>query len=230
MSPEWLGQIADIPHPTYAVTAVVPVKPLALAKSRLALPVEQRRALALAFAVDTIAALAGSPLVTGIVVVTVDPDVERCVQARTVHLLRDMGGGLLPAVRAGCRAAAARWPHAGVAVVPADLPCLSSHAVTQVLRLAQRVDGAFVPDSAMTGTTFVVWPPGRPMVAQYGPGSAAKHRALGLRSLDDAPLRARHDVDTLTDLRAAVTLGLSARTAAQVASLDCLGSVASLTA
>ena len=114
-------------------------------------------------------------------------------------------------------------------MVPADLPCLASHAVTQVLRLAQRVGGAFVPNRAMTGTTLVVWPPGRPMVAQYGPGSAAKHRAIGLRSLDDAPPEARHDVDTLTDLRAAFTLGLSARTAAQVASLDRL-EPASLTA
>lgn len=45
------------------VTAVVPVKRLAAAKSRLDLPVARRRALALAFAVDTVAALAASPLV-----------------------------------------------------------------------------------------------------------------------------------------------------------------------
>ena len=225
-----LGQVADVPDPSYAVTAVVPVKPLALAKSRLALPVEQRRALVLAFASDTVAALAGSPLVTGIVVVTADPDVKRYLQGQPVHLLPDPGGGLLPAVRAGCRVAALRWPSAGVAVVPADLPCLSSHDVTQVFRLAQRVDGAFVPDRAITGTTFVVSPPGRPLVARYGPGSAAKHRALGLESLDDAPLRARHDVDTLTDLEGAATLGFSARTAAQVAAMGRLVPSAPMTA
>ena len=60
-----------------------------------------------------------------------------------------------------------------LAVVPADLPCLSCDDVTQVLHLAQRAEGAFVPDWATTGTTFVVTAPGRPMVARYGPGSAA---------------------------------------------------------
>lgn len=232
MSPDRvrLGGVADVPEQRYAVTAVVPVKPLALAKSRLALPVEQRRALALAFALDTVAALSGSPCVAAIVVVTADPDVERCLQGQPVHLVRDTGVGLLPAVAAGCRVAASRWPGAGVAVVPADLPCLSCDDVTQVLHLAQRAEGAFVPDRAMTGTTFVVCPPGRPMVARYGPGSAARHWALGLESLDDAPAGARQDVDDLADLWAAAALGLSARTAAQVAVLECLVPPASLTA
>lgn len=224
------GQVDDVPDRSHAVIAVVPVKRLALAKSRLALPVDQRRALVLAFAVDTVAALAGSPLVTGIVVVTADPDVEHDLQGQPVHLLPDPGGGLLPAVRAGCRLAALRWPGAGVAVVPADLPCLSSRDVTRVLRLAQRAGGGYVPDRATTGTTFVVAAPGRPLVARYGPGSAAKHRALGLQRLDEAPLRARHDVDTLTDLEGAVTLGLSARTDAQMAAMGRLVPSASLTA
>ena len=232
MSPDRvrLGEVADVPVQRYAVTAVVPVKPLALAKSRLALPVEQRWALALAFALDTVAALSGSPCVGAIVVVTADPDVERCLQGQPAHLVRDTGVGLLPAVAAGCRVAASRWPGAGVAVVPADLPCLSCDDVTQVLHLAQRAEGAFVPDRATTGTTFVVTAPGRPMVARYGPGSAAKHLALGLRSLHGAPAGARHDVDTLTDLRAAAAFGLGAYTAAQVAALDRFGPPASLTA
>ena len=51
------GVPTRVPDQRYDVTAVVPVKPLAMAKSRLALPVEQRRALALAFALDTVAAL-----------------------------------------------------------------------------------------------------------------------------------------------------------------------------
>lgn len=105
-------------------------------------------------------------------------------------------------------------------MVPADLPCLSSEAVTQVLRLEQHREGALVPDRASTGTTLVLCPPRRPVLAQYGPGSAGSHRALGLRSLDDAPLVARRDVDTLAALNAAAALGLGARTAGHVASVD----------
>ena len=91
--------------------------------------------------------------------------------------------------------AASWWPSAGVAVVPADLLCLSCGAVTQVLRLGQRVDSAD---------------------ALCQPGAN--------------PALTRRDVDTLTDLQAATTFGLSARTAAQVASLDRLGPPVSLTA
>ena len=82
------------------------MKPLVHAKSRLALPMEQRRALALAFALDTVLILSGSPAVVAVVVVTADPEVERCLQGQQAHLLRDMGSGLLPAVKAGCRVAA----------------------------------------------------------------------------------------------------------------------------
>lgn len=224
MNPEsrWLEEAAGVPHPSYSVVAVVPVKQLGLAKSRLALPVAQRRALALAFALDTVAALSGSRWVEAIVVVTDDPDVERHLHGEPVHVVRDPGGGLMQAVTAGCRVAALRWPGAGLAVVPADLPCLSADAVTQVLRLAQQAGSSFVRDSTTTGTTFVMTAPGRAMRAAYGPHSASRHLEWGLRSLD-APTGARHDVDTLTDLRAAATLGLGAHTAAQVAALDLVG-------
>lgn len=51
--------------PPHQVVAVVPAKRLAFAKSRIALPPDQQRELALAFAVDTISSLSGSPLITG---------------------------------------------------------------------------------------------------------------------------------------------------------------------
>jgi 2-phospho-L-lactate guanylyltransferase len=205
------------PEGAYRVTAVIPVKPLARAKSRLDLPAEQRRSLALAFALDTVAAVSRSPLVAGVLVVTADPEVERYLGRGAVRVVHDEGAGLRPAVGAGCRAAASWRPSAGVAVVPADLPCLSTDDVTDVLALAQTADGAFVPDHAATGTTLLLCPPGRAVVARYGPGSAAVHRALGLRSLDDVPVRARLDVDTLEDLQAAAQLGLGPRSAAALA-------------
>lgn len=203
--------------PSPAVTAVVPVKPLALAKTRLAVSDERRRALALAFAVDTISALAASPLVTGVLVVTSDPAVARRLRRlptrRPVRMRADDQDGLGAAVLAGMRAAA-RWrPEAGVVVAPADLPCLRPDDVTLVVSEAAAAGGAFVPDRSATGTTLLVRPAGRPPVTHYGAGSAARHRASGLRSLDDAPLRARHDVDTLDDLADAVALGLGAETA-----------------
>ena len=89
-----------------------------------------------------------------------------------------------------------------------------------MLRSAQTTDAAFVPDRLTTGTTLLLSAPGRTVAAQYGPASAARHRALGLRSLDDAPVGARHDVDTLEDLWLAATLGPGPETAAQLAAME----------
>lgn len=222
--PTWRG---DVTEPRYNVAAVVPVKALSLAKSRLTVSDGLRRALVLAFAVDTVTALQASPFVSGVVVVTSDREVEREMAALGARLLRDDGNGLCPAVRAGGAAAASWWPTAGVLVVPADLPCLVAADVAAVLAAGQRTDaepvagrrtdGAFLPDCSGEGTTVLLSAPDRPVVARYGPGSAFHHRALGLRCLDDGPPGARLDIDTVADLRAAVALGLGPRTAAVMA-------------
>ena len=201
------------------VTAVVPVKSLAHAKSRLALPSQERRAVALAFAVDTIEALSACPLVGGVLVVTSDVVVVRRMQQLGVRVTPETGTGLAQALHDGIRVAATWRPGSGVAIVPADLPCLRPEDVTRLLADRRSDEGAFVPDRSATGTTLVIHPPGSRVVASYGPGSAARHRDLGLHALTDAPLRARHDVDTLEDLRGARLLGPGPET---TAALDAL--------
>lgn len=197
-----------------AVTAAVPVKRLAAAKSRLDLPVARRRALALAFAVDTVTALGASPLVGGVVVMTSDPLVAWHLRRLPVRLVPDDGGGLDAVVRDGIRVASSWRPGSGVAVFPADLPCLRAVDVTEVLTQAAVAPATFVPDRSGAGTTVVVHQPGSAPATGYGPGSARRHLALGLVALAGAPVRARHDVDTLADLEAARLLGVGPRTAA----------------
>lgn len=203
----------------HQVTAVVPVKRLAFAKSRLAVPADQREALALAFALDTISSLSGSPLVADVLVVTSDPVAARRLRRLGVRVLPDQGAGLGQAIHGGVRVAATWRPGTGIAVVPADLPCLRATDVTQVVTAGSVTEGAFVPDRSGAGTTLVIYPPGRRAVTRYGPGSAAGHRALGLHTLHDAPMRARHDVDTLEDLAAATSLGAETRAMAHALDL-----------
>lgn len=187
------------------VAVVVPVKRLAFAKSRLGVEPAVRRDLALGFALDTVAALAGCPDVGGVLVVTSDPLVARCVRRRRVRVVAEEGVGLAVAVGTGL-AAARREGAERVAVVPGDLPCLTPSDVGAVLAAAADA-GAYVPDRDGAGTTFVVGAPGVEPPTCYGPGSAGLHLARGLRPLADAPVRARHDVDTLDDLVAALALG-----------------------
>jgi 2-phospho-L-lactate guanylyltransferase len=207
------------------VTAVVPVKRLDAAKSRLALPPAQRQELALAFAVDTVEALVGCGAVAAVVVVTADPVVAARLRRPGRHGVRvvpEQAPGLVPAVHAGVRAALAWQPRAGVLVVPADLPCLRSADVAEVVGAPVGRGGAFVPDRSGTGTTLAHHPRGPygvVVVPQYGPGSAARHAALGLRVLTDAPVRARQDVDTLDDLHDAAVLGTGAATRAALSVL-----------
>lgn len=203
------------PEP-YRVVAVVAVKALAQAKSRLALPPAVRRALVVAFADDTLAALSSSPLVEAVVVVTPDPVVAAHARRHGAVVAPDGGGGLDAAVRAGARVAAALGPDAGTLVVPGDLPCLRPLDVAEVLHRARGDSAAVVVDRSGTGTTLVLHRPGRTVVSSYGQGSAARHAALGLRVLEDAPVRTRQDVDTVEDLLRAADLGLGASTAALV--------------
>lgn len=201
------------------VSAVVPVKRLPEAKSRLRLPADQRAALALAFALDTVDALRASPVVAGTLVVSSDPEVTSHLHRMGVDVVPDDTSGLHDAVGVGVEAAEKRWPDLGIAVVPADLPSLRPEDVEEVVRLAKATDGAFVPDHAGTGTTIVVHRPGRSAATRYGPSSASRHREIGLTPLEHAPQRARLDVDTLQDLDIALTLGVGPRTAAAVAAL-----------
>ena len=71
------------------VTAVVPVKALGRAKSRLALPKHQRRQLALAFAADTLTAVTGCVDVAAVLVVTADADVSALASGLGAQVVPD---------------------------------------------------------------------------------------------------------------------------------------------
>ncbi|MGW4502781.1 2-phospho-L-lactate guanylyltransferase, partial [Micromonospora sp. NPDC004336] len=89
-------------------TVVVPVKPLAAAKSRLrgALPAVPHEALALALAADTVAAVRACPAVAGVLVVTDDPRVAAAARRAGATPLPDApGAGLNAALRHGASAA-----------------------------------------------------------------------------------------------------------------------------
>lgn len=191
------------------VTAVVPVKRLALAKSRLALADGPRRSLALAFALDTISALTRCERVAHVVVVTSEAAVASRVDRLGTQVVPEEGPGLGSALLVGTTAARRLHPLHDLLVVPGDLPCLCPDDVVAVLdQASDRPVGTFVPDLAGTGTTLLLCPHPLGPVMHYGPGSAARHRLAGLHALAGAPTATRLDVDTLADLRRAAALGL----------------------
>lgn len=199
---------------------VVPVKRLDVAKSRLGAygdPV--RRALALAFAADVVAAALACPAVVQVLVVTDDPEAAVALAALGARVTPDdPDAGLNPALTHGADLLRAGEPHLGVVTVSADLPALTPQDLAVVLAAVPAGGRAFVADSAGTGTTLLAAAPPARLAPSYGRGSRARHRRSGALELPGSPAL-RRDVDTPADLRAAIALGVGARTAAAAAGL-----------
>jgi 2-phospho-L-lactate guanylyltransferase len=201
--------------------AVIPVKRLAVAKSRLrgAVPGRPHDQLVLAMARDTLAAVLGCALVERAIVVTDDPAVTSAVTAAGAERVPDGDRGLNAALVRGARHAAGAPVVALTADLPALRPAELAAALTQLTELtAPNRRRGYVPDARGTGTVLLAARDGAPLDPRFGPGSAAAHRASGaVALLGDWP-SVRQDVDTADDLAAAVALGLGTRTAALLAS------------
>ncbi|ANB08765.1 2-phospho-L-lactate guanylyltransferase [Streptomyces ambofaciens] len=208
-------------------TLVVPVKPLARAKSRLSDTAHDgvRPGLALAFAQDTVAAALACPAVADVAVVTDDAQAGRALAELGAGVVPDEpGDGLNAALAHGAAFVRAAHPRSPVAALNADLPALRPAELTRVLTAAAQFPRAFLPDAAGIGTTLLAAAPGRELAPAFGTDSRARHRASGAAELRlDSVDSVRQDVDTGDDLRAALALGVGPRTAAVAARLLIVG-------
>ncbi|WP_030910641.1 2-phospho-L-lactate guanylyltransferase [Streptomyces sp. NRRL F-5126] len=203
--------------PTAAWSLVVPLKPLTLAKSRLAPAADaaQRHRLALAFAQDTVAAAIAADAVAGVVVVTDDGDAADALAALGARVVPDSpAAGLNAALAHGAHTVRAGRPGARVAALNADLPALRPAELTRVLHSAAAFPRAFLADAAGIGTTLLAACAECALRPAFGGPSRLRHAAGGaaeilLRDVDSV----RRDVDTAADLRAAAALGLGPHTA-----------------
>ncbi|MFJ9817851.1 2-phospho-L-lactate guanylyltransferase [Streptomyces sp. NPDC101151] len=204
-------------------TLVIPLKPLARAKSRLSDTAADgvRPGLALAFAQDTVAAVLACPAVADVAVVTNDTLAGRELAALGARIVPDTpGSGLNAALTHGVAAVREMRPRGAVAALNADLPALRPLELSRVLDAAAEFPRAFLADAAALGTTLLAAAPGRELRPAFGTDSRARHRTsgaaeLGLTDVDSV----RQDVDTGEDLRTALALGVGPHTAAVSARL-----------
>lgn len=195
---------------------VVPLKPLAVAKSRLAGAAGAiRPALALAFALDTVGAVLECAEVADVTVVTDDPTAGAEAAGLGAIVVADApAAGLNAALRHGAALVRRRRPAAAVGALNGDLPALRAAELAEVLREAARLPGrAFLADTAGPGTTLLTASPGVALSPGFGGASRERHLASGAReiTLPGVP-SVRQDVDTAADLDAALALGLGPRT------------------
>jgi 2-phospho-L-lactate guanylyltransferase len=195
---------------------VVPVKSLPEAKSRLSVDTPQdRRELALAFVLDTVAAARECDRVAAVIVVTDDADVRVAVSALGAEVVDDGTSGLNPALERGADHVRATYPMLAVAALAGDLPALRPQELTRALDAAAAVPRGFVADAAGTGTTLLTALTDIDLDPRFGPRSRAAHAVSGAVALDPGVAPGlRRDVDTTVDLWDAARLGLGPATAA----------------
>jgi 2-phospho-L-lactate guanylyltransferase len=191
---------------------IVPIKRFTDAKRRLE-GMGDRAALAEALTRDTLDAVASSRKVRMMLVMTDDPHLVEDLRLPVAAVVRTQESpGLNGAVSDGLAYAGESWPDFGVAVLQGDLPALTPDDLDAVLEAAEEVPLGLVPDADGTGTAMITGKPGVPLLPAFGEGSALRHQELGHKPLR-APAGLRRDVDTGTDLRAAVRLGVGRHTA-----------------
>jgi 2-phospho-L-lactate guanylyltransferase len=168
-----------------AIWAIVPVKEVAGAKQRLAtmLSAEQRSRLALAMLSDVMEALAATPSLGGIAVVTIDPAATELAEAYGARIFGDGArDGHTGAVTAAARRLAADG-RAGFLTVPGDVPLVTPEEVARLLQ-AHRGSPAFTiaPAHDERGSNAVLCSPPGAVPLSFGDDSFLPHLAAAERA------------------------------------------------
>lgn len=201
------------------LVAIVPVRSLSGAKSRLGEPLdsEERSDLVLALLRRTVEAALAARSLAGVVVVSKDPEVGANVLAMGASVVLQQGDGLNEGLREA-RAEIAGSASALV-VLPADLPAISAAEIDRLADAAaeavRREPGkpvvVLVADQHGSGTNALLLAPPTTLDFRFGKGSrfahAAAAREAGATYVELAGALA-FDVDTPEDLLAADMRGL----------------------
>jgi 2-phospho-L-lactate guanylyltransferase len=175
-------------------TVVIPVKGNVSAKSRLGASPE----LALAIALDSVAAALDAVGVIEVIVVTAS-GIAPALEALGARVLRDENAGLNAAVMQGIAAAQTD----AVAALLGDVPALQHEELAAALNLAEHHPLAFVPDADNDGTVLITALRSTSHRPAFGEHSRAAHLAAGYVELAiPAASGLRRDVDTAAQLAA----------------------------
>lgn len=186
--------------------AIIPVKPLKNAKSRLSpvLTPDQRFELAQAMLRHVLSVTTTIRQITGVLVISRDTKalaIARELGAKTLQ--EGAMSNLNPALMRATMVVMS-WRADAVLVLPADLPFINSQDVRGMIGLAVDRSIVIATDSASDGTNaLLVRPPGA-IEFEYGPGSFARHirsaAAAGLRAFTYESDRLALDIDLPDDL------------------------------
>jgi 2-phospho-L-lactate guanylyltransferase len=160
------------------LAAIVPVKPLYLAKSRLGslLTIDERRALALAMLDDVLAALRATTALSGTIVVSRDAEVLALAARSGVSALLeradDLNGAFSQAAAFAELSGATR-----LLALPADLPLITPAEISGLIASGVESGGVALAPSRDGGTNGLYRPVAAALPFLFGVGSLARHMA-----------------------------------------------------
>ena len=203
-------------RPTHGVVDIaVPVNHLSLTKTRLLVPAQIRDHLVIAFLIDTVQAALACPLVREVTVVTDDSTAANAARRAGADTFspRLTSPGLNRDLTAFVCTLTGDQP---LAILLADLPALTTFELTVALTESTDHATAFARDQQESGTTLLYSRRTHQFRPHFGKRSADRHHTAGAHALTRVGPGLRRDVDTLTDLITAQSLGVGAHTAAEI--------------
>ncbi|PKO13092.1 MAG: 2-phospho-L-lactate guanylyltransferase [Chloroflexi bacterium HGW-Chloroflexi-10] len=166
------------------IWAIIPMKALAKAKTRLApvLTLEERRQLVVQLFEHTLQELAGWPILEGVLVVSVDPFFSEITQTFGYEFLREeQPSGLNASVTLAAQHLQARGAQA-VLVIHGDLPWISQNELDSLVKAAPDKGILIAPDRHYSGTNILWASPPLAIPFAYGCDSFQKHQELALKA------------------------------------------------
>lgn len=187
--------------------AIVPVKPLIRAKSRLAdvLTPKERENLSMKMLLRTLRVLKASPHINNVLVISRDTQVLSIARDEGVHTVQESGQPELNNALARASNLLVNWGVEATLVLPADLPLINSKDIEAIVKMGQYNGSVVIAgDSDDDGTNALLMHPPDLIDYAYGEGSYGRHiqaaREEGAILHIYESERVELDVDTPNDL------------------------------
>jgi len=165
-----------------SIWVIIPVKPLRLAKSRLAevLTPEERQRFAEAMLRHVLGVVREVPEVTGTLVISRDNHALAIARDYGAKTVQESGAPELNTALMRATSIIASWRAEAILVLPADLPLLMPEDISAMIDLGEDEHSMVIAtDRNQDGTNALfIRPPGLIDYA-YGPGSFRRHAVLG---------------------------------------------------
>ncbi len=189
------------------IWAIIPVKPLNRAKSRLAgvLEPDQRRFLAETMLRHVLETVHAVPQIIGTLVISRDTKVLAIAREYEARTVQESGAPELNTALLRATQVVMSWGCNATLVLPADLPLLAPEDITNILNRGRNVMSVVIAtDQSEDGTNALFMRPPGLIPYAFGPGSYGRHVQLAQEANADVSIywsdRLSLDIDLPADL------------------------------